>query len=382
MALVNIPYGLDIPKATSFELFRRASFTNWLTASGSLVRGGISGYVCWSDGKTHNISKIHTRTGTGCVTGDVLWVVELQDVKTTGGAVPMEPDGVADQTSTGVAIPASSTWVTSTLTTVRAAPQGSLLSVVYRWSTGTTGTLTLSAPATSSGVNNNNSCCFVTSSNAGTDWAEGNTLLVPNVMFESDDATPVYGTIVSAAPVNTFNSHTMFNTSDPNELGNKFLFPFSGKVGYINAKVTASSVNASVSAKVYNDTGTLVATVALIGRGIASTRNYLQFALATPVAFTKNVAFYVTISATDAGGASVSTASYDLPNAAYFNAWPIGAGTITGITKQGATITETATRVYAVGVGVTEITDAAGGGGGGATFKTAICGTIEKGPGS
>lgn len=174
------------------------------------------GYVVWSDGGTHNISKIGHYYAAN-TTGTATFRVSLQDVS---AAAVFQPDGVVDQSWTSATPPASNAWTEVTLSAVRSSvATGTLLAVVWNFSAFTSASvfrpsyLPQAGGAVRRATQENVTNYDIDSAGA---WIiNGGVGAHTGVVFVSDDATPVYGTFENSCIAKAFNTHAFNNTSNP-----------------------------------------------------------------------------------------------------------------------------------------------------------------------
>lgn len=224
MTMKHIPQGQNAADNIAMHTATLAhAFSNYGDVIDAATKLAFVGFVEWEDGLDHAIRKVGTKTGASLAQGTnpVGVRVSLQDISTTAGP-PMQPDNVVDEYYITATMPSQLTWFMSgNLSADRNAPNGSPLAVVYDFSTFTSGSAFKAEGLSQTLANKQQHNCHATlSSNGGTTWSQTSPNV--NVVFESADAVPVYGTLKGALPLSSITTLGAWNnTNDPREYGLK-----------------------------------------------------------------------------------------------------------------------------------------------------------------
>lgn len=191
--------------------------------------------------KPGNLKKVHFRTGT-VTTSDTLKVA-IQDIGSNG-----EPDG-SDDISTTIGSLTTNTWHAATFAGTLAVSAGDRKAVIFSFNSYVAGNLELI-------VNNANTDTILSaytlddlgvSSWSPRGWG-------PLVGLEYDDGT--FGTVVNG-PTGLDVSESFNSLDTPDEVGNRFSFPFPVVVSGVRARVRNYNDNGDFDAVLYHSGGSV-----------------------------------------------------------------------------------------------------------------------------
>lgn len=332
--------------------------TAWLFDASTGQTGSASqkvshiGFVKWSDGGTHNISKVHFPLGFVDAGGaGATFRVSLQDVSTA--SAPGQQDGVVDQSWTvaGTGLTAN-TWTTATLTATRNnVADGALLAIVFDWSVHSGSALAVIKGVNTTSKNQVNRLGFFRVSTAG------QVAMAPVVVIESD--TGVFGTLHTAFTHSATNTHAISTATNPKAMAVRIIPPVDMDCVGLWAIIAGTFNTADFNLVLMDASKAAIQTVAVDATQLGSVS--ITGPLVVPIpstALTAGTTYYVAVVPTTAGNMNLS--SVDFAVAAYADLMPGGSNCAT-ITKDSSDVWSAVNTTRRLLAGI--VFNGAGGGG-------------------